>query len=311
MIHPPYDPALAAQVASSLDLRQPNAEALTTIAVLAEKRLAEEGTTFEGTIDVATGVGKTFILAGAIDYFTALGYRNFAIIAPGSTVARKTVANFTPCHPKSLLVGMETLPLVITAENFDSPATSTAMDDDSLAKVFIFTVQALLTPTSKADRRTHEFQENLGTGFYQKLAETDDLIVFADESHLYGGKKFDAAVRGLNPRMLFGLTATPPKDAKIIFRYPLAAAIAGGFVKTPVIVGRPDDRTDFYTKLTDGVRLLEGKQRAVDAWRASHPEAPVIHPVMLVLAPDTNAADDCVGILVHPISRAAFTPRPS
>ncbi len=63
--------------------------------------------------------------------------------------------------------------------------------------------------------------------------------------------------------MLVGLTATPAKktpEEQIIFRYPLAAAIADKLVKTPVIVGRRDDRTDATTKLTDGVTLLQAKQ---------------------------------------------------
>lgn len=301
MIHPVYDAALCAAISASLDLRAPNAEALTTIAVLAADRLAtDDAPPFEGVIDVATGVGKTYVLAAAIDYFAAIGYRHFAIITPGRTVTRKTIANFSPDHPKSLLGGMGTAPFLVTAGTFDSPAVDTAMDDETIAKLYIFTVQALLTPTSKADRRTHEFQEDLGAALYARLAATADLVVFADESHLYGGKKFEAAVRGLAPRMLLGLTATPPRGAQVIYRYPLPAAIAEGYVKTPVIVGRPDDRNDFFTKLTDGVRLLEGKRQAIDIHRAEHPGAPVVNPVMLVLAPDTEAADECVGILRHP-----------
>ena len=71
-----------------------------------------------------------------------------------------------------------------------------------------------------------------------------------------------------SPRVLIGLTATPhPKtpEEQIIFRYPLAAAIADKLVKTPVIVGRKDDRADPETKLLDGIALLrvqgEGDRR--------------------------------------------------
>ncbi len=299
MIRPVYNEDLCASISATLDLRRPNVVALTTIAIRAAEHFEHDDSVFEGVIDVATGVGKTYVVAAAIDYFAALGLRNFAVITPGQTVARKTIANFTPGHAKSLLGGMETKPFVVTADSFDSPAVATAFEDDTLAKLYIFTVQALLTPTSKADRRTHEYQENLGAAFYERLRTVDDLVIFADESHLYGGKKFSAAVSGLEPQMLLGLTATPANDARIIYRYPLPAAIAEGFVKTPVIVGRPDDRTDFYTKLNDGVRLLDGKRLAVEAYRMDHPDAPVVHPVMLVLAPDTEAANECVGILRH------------
>jgi type III restriction enzyme len=299
VIHPVFDQALAAQIGSALDLRQPNADALETIAKVAEERLAADGSSFEGVVDVATGVGKTYVLAAAIDYFTGLGYRDFAVITPGRTIARKTIANFSPGHPKSLLGGMETQPRVITSENFASPDVARVMDDPGVAKIFIFTVQALLTPSKKADRKTHEFQEALGEGFYEKLASAGDLVLFADEHHVYGGKKFDAAVRGLRPRMLLGLTATPLKAAPVIYRFPLPAAIAGGYVKTPVMVGRRDDRKDFLTKLTDGARLLDAKQTALDAWRTSHPGLPVVHAVMLVIARNTEDANEAEAILRH------------
>src|SRR5690606_38040134 len=178
------------------------------------------------------------ILAAAIEYFAAEGVRNFAVITPGRTILDKTVANFTPGHPKSLLGGMETRPVVITSENFASAAMRAAMDDPSQVKLFIFTVQALLRPTSKQGRKTHAFQEGLGKAFYEHLQGLDDLIVFADEHHVYYGAKFSAAVRELHPQVLIGLTATPhPKTPaeQIIFRYPLAAAIAEQLVKTPVL----------------------------------------------------------------------------
>src|SRR5438046_6308519 len=134
-----------------------------------------------------------------------------------------------------------------------------AMDDDSQIKVYLFTVQSLIKPESKTARKTHKFQEGLGTEFYARLQAVDDLVVFPDEHHTYYGPAFSKAVRDLDPWVLVGLTATPDKktpEDQIIFRYPLAAAIADKLVKTPVIVGRRDDRSDSLTKLTDGVTLL-------------------------------------------------------
>jgi type III restriction enzyme len=300
MMVPEHDEDLVAAITASMTLRPPNAEALNTVAALAADHFAGENPgMFEGVIDVATGVGKTFVIGAVIDYFAAQGFRNFAVITPGRTVMRKTLANFTPGHPK-VLPGMEVRPFVVTAETFDRPEVAAAFDDDTVVKLSIFTVQALLTPTSRADRRTHEFQEHLGAAFYQRLKDAADLVVLADESHLYAARRFSESVRGLEPQMLLGLTATPKRDDPIIYRYPLAAAIADGFVKTPVLVGRPDDRTDFYTKVTDGLRLLDGKRRAVDAYLADHPGADPTNPVMLIVAPDTHAADEVVGILKHP-----------
>jgi len=228
--------------------------------------------------------------------------RNFAVIAPGRTILHKTVANFTPGHPKSLLGGMEVRPVVITSENFATAAMRAALDDPVQVKLFIFTVQALLKPESKLGRKTHKFQEGLGEAFYAHLQGCHDLVVFADEHHTYYGPAFSAAIRNLRPHVLIGLTATPDKKtppSQIIFRYPLAAAIADRLVKTPVLVGRKDDRTDPETKLLDGVRLLELKEQVVARWCQETGAEPVT-PMMLVIAPDIAEAEEIERILTSP-----------
>jgi type III restriction enzyme len=168
-----------------------------------------------------------------------------------------------------------------------------------MASGYLFSVQSLIKPEAKTGRRTREFQEGLGTELYGHLQSVADLVVFADEHHCYYGPAFSNAVRELHPWVLVGLTATPdrktPKD-QIIFRYPLAAAIADRLVKTPVIVGRKDDRKDPLTKLTDGVVLLKAKRDALAAY-AQATGKPIINPVMLVVAKDIAGADEYGAIL--------------
>ncbi|MEO7571253.1 MAG: hypothetical protein ABIX10_02340 [Acidimicrobiales bacterium] len=110
---------------------------------------------------------------------------------------------------------------------------------------------------------------------------------------------FSAAITDLEPRAIVGLTATPdPKtpNEQIIYRYPLAAAIAEKWVKTPVIVGRRDDRSDTLTKLTDGLALLRYKAEAIEAYCIETGASPV-NPVMLLIAKDTAEADEFRDIL--------------
>ncbi len=256
-----------AEIAARLDLREPNADAVRTLAAEVSQHydVEERQPPFEAVIDSATGVGKTYILVGAMELFAiADEVRDFVIVTPGRTILHKTRDNFTPGHPKSLLGPMSFQPVVITADNFNTPVMRAAMDDPTQIKVYLFTVQSLIKPDSEVGRKTHKFQEGLGTEFYGHLQATARLVVFADEHHTYYGPAFSKAVRDLQPWVLVGLTATPdkktPKD-QIIFRYPLAAAIADKLVKTPVIVGRRDDRKDPLTKLTDGVTLLDAKAR--------------------------------------------------
>ena len=299
-----FDESRIEAIAAALDLRQPNKEALESIAYEIGQHyvLDAKPPPFEAVVDSATGAGKTYILAAAIDYFAAEGVRNFSVITPGRTILDKTVANFTPGHPKSLLAGMDVEPVVVTSENFATAAMRAAMDDAEQVKLYVFTVQALIRPKSKVARRTHKFQEGLGQAFYERLQESDDLFVFADEHHAYYGDAFSKAVRELHPRVLIGLTATPhratPEEA-IIYRYPLAAAIADKLVKTPVIVGRKDDRSDPTTKLLDGVALLELKERAIRRYVAEA-GASAVNPVMLVVAPSIAEAEEIESIIRDP-----------
>lgn len=300
----PFDLDRIEAIAARMDLRQPNREALESIVfeIARHYGIDHEPPPFEAVADIATGVGKTYVLGAAIEYLAGDGVRNFAVITPGRTILDKTVANFTAGHRKSLLAGMDVRPVVITSENFATPAMRAEMEDPSAVKLFIFTVQALLNPESKVGRRTHKYQEGLGAAFYAHLQGLDDLVVFADEHHTYYGPAFSRAIRDLRPRVLIGLTATPhrrtPPD-QIIYRYPLAAAIADQLVKTPVLVGRTDDRMDAHTKLLDGIRLLELKEQAIAAWAADTGIDP-IGPVMLVIAPSIAEANEIEGILTDP-----------
>jgi len=196
LITEPFDLDRIEGIAARLDLRQPNREALESIVfeIARHYEIDREPPPFEAVVDLATGVGKTYVLASAIEYLAADGVRNFAVITPGRTILEKTVSNFTPGHRKSLLDGMEVRPVVITSENFATAAMRSAMDDPDQVKLFIFTVQALLKPESKVGRRTHKFQEGLGEAFYAHLQALDDLVVFADEHHTYYGPAFSKAV---------------------------------------------------------------------------------------------------------------------
>jgi len=121
-----------AEIASRLDLRAPNQEAVETLAaeVSQHYNLDEREPPFEAVIDSATGVGKTYILTGAMELFAATQeVRDFVVITPGKTILNKTKDNFTPGHPKSLLGPMSFRPVVITADNFATPAMRSAMDD--------------------------------------------------------------------------------------------------------------------------------------------------------------------------------------
>lgn len=291
-------------IAAALDLRLPNREALEAIAWRTHYHFdtEEKPSPFECVIDSATGAGKTYVLAAAIEYFVAEGVRNFAVVTPGRTILAKTVENFMAGSERSLLGGMAVEPVVVTSENFTSAAMRAAMDDPEQVKLFVFTIQALTKPSTKLGKKTHEFQEGLGAAFYARLQEAEDLVVLADEHHTYYGPAFSKAVRDLAPHVLIGLTATPhPKTPpeQIIYRYPLAQAIADRNVKTPVIVGRKDDLADPATKLLDGIALLELKEQVIERY-CGQTGKPKVIPVMLVIAQKIDEANELEELIGQP-----------
>lgn len=297
------DHDLIDEIASEMDLREPNRDALITLAGhLSVWQHSEQEGTPEFVFDLATGVGKTFLMAAAINYLARFGVRNLQVFVPRTTILRKTLANLTPGHPKSVVDGFPFHVTVITPDNLDTAATAAVMEDPSQVKVYVATVQAFIGRESEIKRKVHDFKEELGARFYETLQSLPDLVVFADEHHTYYGPSFSTAVRDLKPMALVGLTGTPhPKtpDEQIVYRYPLANAIEDRHVKRPVIVGRSDELTDRRTKLYDGVLLLRAKQEAADLY-TRHSGDPPRNLLMLVVADSIEEAQEVETDLTAP-----------
>jgi type III restriction enzyme len=293
-----YDPALVEQVGYNLDLREPNQQALDALA----KALgtAEPGAEF--IADLATGVGKTYIAGGLLDYLYESGVRNVLIVTPGSTIQRKTIDNLTPGHPKYLR-GMQSRPMVITLDTVERGEVGAALADDDRFKVFVFTVQSLLRPNKEDRRRAFQPHETLGTAVRTYLEQADDLVVIADEHHVYysgSAKKFEAAITELHPLATIGLTATPHEASQsmVVYHYPLSEAIADGWVKIPVLVSRQDGIHDVRTQLADGLTLLDAKREAMRAYCAQVRGRKFAEPVMFLVASTIDEATEYRDLLI-------------
>lgn len=296
------DAHLVSEVATALDLRAPNRDALATLALELFNSQQRGDESPELVFDLATGVGKTYLMAGAIRYLVECGVRNFVVFVPRLAIRQKTLNNLTPGHRKSVGDGLPELTL-ITNEDLDKQSTITAMENPDEVKVYVLTVQTVAGRDSEVRRRAHTFQETLGVAFYERLQELDDLVVFADEHHTYNGPAFSKAVRDLRPMALLGLTATPDEThttpEQIVFRYPLPEAVADGYVKRPVIVGRSDELTDTRTRLHDGVKLLRAKQSLADQY-VRQTGAAHRNLLMLVVAKSIAEAEQVEELLTEP-----------
>ncbi len=289
-----YDHGLIDEIASRMDLRAPNKAALGRIV---EHIHTDEFR--EVVCDLATGVGKTFLASALVDYLAAQGIRNVLIVTPGRTIQDKTIANFTSGHAK-FVPGAEHRPLLVTAENFSRGQIGDALHEPGMLKLFVFNVQQLIRPAANMSRRVREMDEFIGGDLYSHLRAAGDLVVVADEHHVYRtqARAFSAAIRDLAPRALVGLTATPdPADEdKVIYRYSLAEAIADGLVKVPVIVYRQDGHKDIETQLADACHLRRVKAAAYSTWAEGTGRAPV-NPVLFVVCQTVEDAKQTANLL--------------
>lgn len=308
-----YDPALVDELSASFGLRAANTRALDTLA-----RRMDSGVDGAHALvmDMATGAGKTYVMAAFIEYLRRGGVRNVVVITPGLVVQTKTVANFTRGSGK-FIEGAALDPVVITPDNYKSMAAGrTEAEQQSASSVFVFNIQQLIAPKKMEGetkgggkqataRGIRKFSEYAGV-LYDDLASRDDLVVIADEHHLYSASaaSFHAAIADLNPAMLVGLTASADEDDDVVFRYTLREAIGDKSVKTPVIVYRRDGygEREQYQQLKDAATLRDHKQRFYDDYAARHADdgTSPINPVMMVVCENIAHATEVEELLAGP-----------
>ena len=132
-----------------------------------------------------------------------------------------------------------------------------------------------------------------------------------DESHHYRASAGVRAINELNPVLGLELTATPQIEQgarstpfkNVIYSYPLASALADGYVKEPAVATRENFDADNYTeeqleclKLEDGVRIHESAKVELEVYARQH-DRPIVKPFMLVVAQDTKHANDIVSAI--------------
>ncbi|MGQ4494262.1 DEAD/DEAH box helicase [Dermabacteraceae bacterium P13095] len=317
-----FDEAEIAAVSADFDLRAPNREALTVLV----RTLAEPGGYDPATVQVmnlATGVGKTYLMAAFMEYLRRQGVRNVMVVTPSLTVQNKTVQNFTPGHRRHIR-GAAVAPEVTTPQDYSAWRTSqaTASGNDAAPRLvadhqaplmaFIFNIHQLIAPKQldgatsggtarAAATRIRRFSEDSGV-LLEHLKSLPDLVVIADESHLYSSsaKAFYAALKELDPAATIGLTASASSADHVIYRYPLYRAIQDRYVKTPVLAfrksGYGEDQASEEQQLRDAVSLLATKRSAYRAHTLAS-GLPELNPVLFVVCSDVSHASQVAVLL--------------
>ncbi|QPK79836.1 DEAD/DEAH box helicase family protein [Corynebacterium lizhenjunii] len=313
-----FDSDLLEAISSDFDLRAPNKEALRQLVFTLD---GDYDPKMQQVLNLATGVGKTYLMAAFVEYLRRQGVGNVVIVTPGKTVQAKTVQNFSPGSPR-FITGSPLPPEVVTPQDYSAwiartnGAAMLSFGREVPMLAFIFNIQQLIAPKSvegdtlgatkdSIRRKPRRFDENAGV-LFDYLKDLDDLVVIADESHLYGSNavSFNAALRELDPAVSIGLTASVDKKTDhVIYEYPLYRAIQDKFVKAPVLAFRKSgygtDMASEEQQLRDALRLREIKQTYYDSY-ASNQSHTRINAVLFVVCSDVDHATQIADLLRTP-----------
>lgn len=313
-----YDSDMIEAISSEFDLRTPNKDALHQLIRTLDGEYDPE---VMQVLSIATGVGKTYLMAAFGEYLHRQGVGNIVIVTPGKTVQRKTIKNFK-LGSSRYITGWTVPPEVVTPQDYSAWITRqnsqglAATGHDVPLLTFIFNIQQLIAPkevegethgaTQDAMRRKpRRFDENAGV-LFDYLKELDDLVVIADESHLYGSSAaaFNAALKELDPAATIGLTASVNKKTDhVIYEYPLYRAIQDKYVKAPVLAfrktGYGTDESSEEQQLRDALQLRSLKQSYYDSYADSQNRRR-INAVAFVVCSDVQHATQVADLLRTP-----------
>lgn len=313
-----FDSDLLEAISSDFDLRAPNKEALRKLVFTLDGDYAPQ---VQQVLNLATGVGKTYLMAAFVEYLRRQGVGNVVIVTPGKTVQTKTVQNFSPGSPR-FIAGSPVPPEVVTPQDYSAwiartnGAAMLSFGREVPMLAFIFNIQQLIAPKEAEGntlgatqdsirRKPRRFDENAGV-LFDYLKGLDDLVVIADESHLYGSSAvaFNAALCELDPAASIGLTASVDKKSDhVIYDYPLYRAIQDKFVKAPVLAfrkgGYGTDTASEEQQLRDALRLRENKQAYYDSYVANQ-NRNRLNAVLFVVCSDVGHATQVTELLRAP-----------
>jgi type III restriction enzyme len=262
---------------------------------------------------LATGVGKTRLMGAFIAYLhLAHGINNFFVLAPNLTIYNKLIADFTRNTPKYVFKGIgefaQQPPLIITGENYDQAGAVVREHPSGFAndvRINIFNISKINSEVRGGkEPRIKRMREVLGDSYFNELANLTDLVLLMDESHRYRASAGVRAINELKPLFGLELTATPFVEStrgpvpfkNVIMDYPLARAMADGFVKEPAVVTQRNFDAKAHSpeeleriKLEDGIRLHEITKVELLTYARENGVA-AVKPFMLVIARDTTHA---------------------
>jgi len=262
---------------------------------------------------LATGVGKTRLMGAFISYLHAVhGINHFFVLAPNLTIYNKLITDFTPNTSKYVFAGIAEFatepPTIITGDNYESGVAARHSSLPGFGQevhVNIFNISKINSEVRGGKTpRIKRLSEYIGQSYFEYLAGLEDLVLIMDESHRYRASAGIRAINELKPVLGLELTATPFVESSkgpvwfknVIYTYPLAQAMADGFVKEPAVVTQKNFNPSQFNaaqleqiKLEDGIRLHENTKVELETY-ARQTGQRVVKPFMLIIARDITHA---------------------
>lgn len=275
------------------------------------------------TFALATGVGKTRLMGAFVAYLHLVyGIRNFMLVAPGNTIYRKLVDDFSrPNNPKYVFRGIGEINInttrIITKDNYEQNQATASLFGNQI-QINIFNVQQFAQKDIEKEKGITKFSETLGETYFDYLASLDDLVVLLDESHHYHAEAAFGSLDRIDPLMGLEFTATPyisttttRRNAEPIFKknifyaYNLGDAIRDGYVKDPWVGTEADvdfsqldpDSIDTDARKLQLAAYFHERAKAALKEYALENDKPEVKPVMLVVAENIAHAGELLALI--------------
>lgn len=264
------------------------------------------------TLALATGVGKTR-LAGALMALLWLSgeAQTFLFLAPSRAVLKRLRSAFSPAFREYIFIEPNLVPEpnLILSDQLEDPI-ATGRREDLFAKgptVYLLTHQ-LISTSRRFLERADEFSAESPAAH---LLSRRDLVVISDEAHHVdpdpaGAAAWATAIRGLQPQVHIGLTATPRRvpGENLLYEYSLREALRQGlYTKRAEILAHTfdDDTSDEEAdEATIRFALSRLAAKTAAAQSASGPAPfPNVKPVLVFFATDTAHATGVAKSLIE------------
>ena len=269
---------------------------------------------------LATGVGKTRLMGAFISYLhLAHDLNHFFVLAPNLTIYNKLITDFTANTSKYVFKGIAEFavepPVIITGDNYESGVGVRRVllpGFEREVHINIFNISKINSEVRGGKSpRIKRLSEYIGESYFDYLAGLDDLVLLMDESHRYRASAGARAINELKPILGLEFTGTPFVETSrgaepfknVIHDYPLAKAMADGFVKEPAVVTQKNFDPAQFTpaqieeiKLQDGVRLHENTKVELETY-ARQTGQRFVKPFMLLIARDTTHAGQLMQLI--------------